>query len=88
MGNPLYKQFGGQPAQPAQQAPQPVDVRQAMSQLQAHTAEMIRQAGYNVPPEIANDPHAAAMHIIQSGQVKSPVLQRLQPLINMLSGRR
>ena len=92
MANPLFKLFGGQPAQQQEggqaKPQQPVDMRQAMSDLKAHPAELIRQAGYTVPDEIANNPQAAAMHIIQSGQVKSPILQRLQPLINMLSGRR
>ena len=54
-----------------------MDIRQAMSQLQANPAEMIRQAGYTVPDEIAGNPQAAAMHLIQSGQVRNPVLQRL-----------
>lgn len=85
MANPLFNQFCGQPAPQAQQ---PVDMRQAMSQLQANPADLIRQAGFSVPDEIANNPQAAAMHLIQSGQVKAPILQRLQPLINMLSGRR
>lgn len=99
MGNPLFNRLFGNPpaanpqqnggnAAPMQHAQPPVDMRQAMSELQAHPAQLIRQAGFSVPDELANDPHAAAMHIIQSGQVKSPLLQRLQPIINMMSGRR
>ncbi|MBR5109901.1 MAG: hypothetical protein IK099_06875 [Clostridia bacterium] len=88
MGNPLFKQlYGDQPA-PTQHSQQPVDMRQAMTELQAHPAQLIRQAGFTVPDEIAGNPQAAAMHIIQSGQVKSPILQRLQPMLNMLLGRR
>lgn len=85
MGNPLFDQYASQGNAAPQQ---PVDIRQAMSQLQANPAEMIRQAGYTVPDEIAGNPQAAAMHLIQSGQVRNPVLQRLQPLISMLTGRR
>ena len=88
MGNPLFKQlYGDQPAQ-TPHSQQPVDMRQAMNELQAHPAQLIRQAGFTVPDEIAGNPQAAAMHIIQSGQVKSPILQRLQPMLNMLLGRR
>lgn len=89
MGNPLFDQLrGGQPTAPTQQSRPPVDMRQAMTELQAHPAQLIRQAGFSVPDEIAGNPQAAAMHIIQSGQVKSPILQRLQPMLNMLLGRR
>ena len=88
MGNPLFKQLYGDQAAPTPHSQQPVDMRQAMNELQAHPARLIRQAGFTVPDEIAGNPQAAAMHIIQSGQVKSPILQRLQPMLNMLLGRR
>ena len=49
---------------------------------------MIKQAGYNVPDEIANNPQAAVMHMIQSGQIGGPMMRRIQPMLNMLMGRR
>lgn len=79
------------PSNPPTTAPngqQMTMLQDAMRQLQSNPAEMIKQAGFSVPDEYANDPRAAAMHIIQSGQVKGPVMQRIQPMLNMLMGRR
>lgn len=94
MANPLYDALNGgrqatPPRQQPEQAAQPrYTMQQAMSELRANPAGMIRQAGFDVPEEAMNDPRAAAMHIIQTGQAKGPVLQRVQPLLNMLMGRR
>lgn len=97
MANPLFNAlFGGSPmtgnaaAQSHGMSGQagPYSMQEALSQLQSNPAEFIRQAGYNVPNELANNPQAAAMHIIQSGQAKGPVMQRIQPMLNMLMGRR
>ena len=68
-------------------APQ-MTMQDAMRQLQANPAQMIKQAGYNVPDEIANNPQAAVMHMIQSGQIGGPMMRRIQPMLNMLMGRR
>lgn len=63
-------------------------MQDAMRQLQANPAQMIKQAGYNVPDEIANNPQAAVMHMIQTGQIGGPMMRRIQPMLNMLMGRR
>ena len=63
-------------------------MQDAMRQLQANPAQMIKQAGYNVPDEISNNPQAAVMHMIQSGQIGGPMMRRIQPMLNMLMGRR
>lgn len=68
-------------------APQ-MTMQDAMRQLQANPAQMIKQAGYNVPDEIANNPQAAVMHMIQTGQIGGPMMRRIQPMLNMLMGRR
>lgn len=82
---PNYQQQYSQAQQPQQ--PQQVTFQDAMRQLQSNPAQMIRNAGYNVPDEIAGDPRAAAMHLIQSGQVGGPLMQRIQPMLNRLMGR-
>ena len=64
------------------------NMQDAMRQLQANPAQMIKQAGYNVPDEIANNPQAAVMHLIQSGQIGGPMMQRIGPMINRMMGRR
>lgn len=81
-----YQQPGAN-AQAANNTPQ-MSFQDAMRELQSHPAQMIRQAGYNVPDEIANNPQASVMHLIQSGQVGGPMMQRIRPMLNMLMGRR
>lgn len=101
MANPLFNQIMGgtkpnpnpgaesQQAQPGQGTNgQQMSMQDAMSQLRSNPAQIIRQAGFNVPDELANDPRAATMHLIQSGQVRGPMMQRIQPMLNMLMGRR
>ena len=58
-----------------------------MNQLQENPVEMLKKAGYNVPNELANNPQAMAMHLLQTGQVSNPMMQRIQPLLNSLMGR-
>ena len=72
MSNPLM-QGGGkwQTAQP-QMTPQ-----QALQQIKANPVSMIKQAGYNVPDNIANDPNAMIQHLVQSGQVPQSRLQSI-----------
>ena len=82
--NPMPTQNG---AVMPSNAPQ-MTMQDAMAQLQANPAQMIKQAGYNVPDEIANNPQAAVMHLIQSGQVGGPMMQRIGPMINRMIGRR
>ena len=95
MANQLYNSlFGGNGTaqQPMNQTVQPqqpaMSMQDAMGQLRANPAQFIRQSGFQVPDELANNPQAAAMHLIQTGQVKGPVMQRIQPMLNMLMGRR
>ena len=65
-----------------------IGFQNAMQELRAHPAQMLKQAGYNVPDNIANDPQASVMHLIQSGQVSGPMMQRIRPMLNMLMGGR
>lgn len=58
-----------------------------MAQLQANPAGMLKQAGYNVPDEIAGNPQATVMHLIQSGQVSNPMLRMIQPMINRMMSK-
>ena len=80
MPNPLFNQI--MQSAPAAQSPD------AMTRLRANPAEMIRSAGYNVPEEIAGNPQAAVMHLLQTGQIGGPLMQRIRPMIQMLTGGR
>lgn len=103
MANPLFnalmsgfKPSNGTPKQEPVQQPenaqnvpqgQPMTFQSALRQLQTHPAQLIRQAGYNVPEDIAGNPQAAVMHLIQSGQVGGPMMRMIQPMLNRLIGR-
>ena len=94
MPNPLFNAImgGSQPGkQQASESPQQgqrITMQDAMAQLKSDPGGMLRQAGYNVPDELANNPQAAVMHILQSGQVKNPLYQMIQPMLNRLMGGR
>ena len=55
--------------------------------LQSNPEEFFRKAGVNVPAEMMNDPQAIVMHLLRTGQVKSPALQQIMPMIRQMGGR-
>lgn len=79
MSNPL---FNGQ--KPFDQGQNNATAQQAFSQLKSNPVGFLKQAGYNVPEELASNPMAIAQHLIQSGQIPRT---RLTNLMQML-GRR
>lgn len=91
---PFSGQGGTLPAQAqgtaanASYGPQMTNMNDAMRQLQSDPAGTLRQRGFSVPDEIAGNPQATVMHLIQSGQVGGQMMQRIQPMLNMLMGRR
>ena len=58
-----------------------------MKQLMNNPEQFVKQAGWNIPPEIMGDPQKMVMHLIQTGQVSSPVMQRIAPMIRMMGGK-
>ena len=58
-----------------------------MRKLMADPLGAAQKAGYNIPKEIANDPKAMVQHLIMTGQVSNPLLQRIMPMIQKLGGR-
>ena len=61
--------------------------QQQLQQLMNNPAEMAQKAGYNIPQEMMNDPKAMVQHLIMSGQVSSPMLQRIMPMIQRMGGK-
>ena len=55
-----------------------------MQQLRQDPIGMARQAGYNIPENLAGNPQAMVQHLIQSGQISNPMLQRIMPMIQKL----
>ena len=63
------------------------DMQGKLEQLQKDPMAMAKQAGFNVPDEMANDPRAMVQHLIMTGQVASPVLQRIMPMLQRMAGK-
>lgn len=57
-----------------------------MQQLQQNPIGMAKQAGYNIPENLAGNPQAMVQHLIQTGQVSNPMLQKIMPILNRLGG--
>lgn len=76
MANPQFDMImGNNNPMPQPQQSQQMNFQDAMSQLRANPASLIKQARYNVPDEIAGNPQAAAMYILQSGQANGPLVR-------------
>ena len=60
--------------------PNPQQLQQLMNDPQG-TA---KKAGYDIPPEIINDPKAMVQHLIMTGQIGGPMLQRIMPMIQRM----
>ena len=58
-----------------------------LQQVKQDPISMGRDKGYNIPENLASDPQAMVMHLIQTGQVKAPLLQRIMPWVNKLQGK-
>ena len=91
--NPLYNSLFG-----TKQGQNPLSVQQAatnqgpdwnalMGQLRANPAEAIRSAGYTVPDEISGNPQATVMHLLQTGQIGGPMMQKIAPMLQRMGVR-
>lgn len=66
MSNPLVN---GQTTQ------QQMNPQEAIARLRNDPVGVLKQAGYSVPAEIANNPAAMIQHLINSGQIPKSRLQ-------------
>ena len=64
-----------------------MDMQEALRKLQSNPQEFLQQKGVTVPQEMLNNPQAMVMHLIQTGQVNSPMLQRIMPMIRQMTGK-
>ena len=55
-----------------------------MQQLQQDPVGMAQKAGYSIPQNLAGNPQAMVQHLIQSGQVSNPMLQKIMPMMQRL----
>jgi hypothetical protein len=60
------------------------NMQSQLQQIQRDPLGMARQAGYQIPENLAGNPQAMVQHLIQSGQVSNPMLQKILPLMQRL----
>ena len=60
---------------------------QMLQQLKTNPIEMGKQKGYDIPENLAGDPKAMVMHLINSGQVGGQAMQRVLPMIRQMMVR-
>ena len=58
-----------------------------VKQLMNNPEQFVKQAGWNIPPEIMGDPQKMVMHLIQTGQVGGAAMQRILPMIRQMGVR-
>ena len=58
--------------------------REQLEQIRQDPLGMARQAGYQIPEELAGDPKGMVMHLINSGQISNPMLQRIMPMVRQM----
>lgn len=57
---------------------------QQLQQIKEDPKGMAQKAGYDIPDELLNDPKAMVQHLIMTGQVSNPLLQRIMPMIRRM----
>lgn len=60
-------------------------MQQMMQQLQQDPRAMIQQSGLQIPEEMIGNPQEMVMHLISSGQVSGPMMQRIMPMIQQIN---
>jgi len=61
--------------------------REQIEQIRNDPLGMAQKAGFNIPQELAEDPKGMVMHLISSGQVSNPMMQKIMPMIRMMNGK-
>lgn len=63
------------------------DMNSQLRQLQNDPKSFAQRAGYNIPDNLMGNPQAMVQHLVQSGQVGGPMLQRIMPMMQRLMGK-
>lgn len=61
--------------------------REQLEQIRNDPLGMAQKAGFQIPENLAGDPQAMVMHLIQTGQVSGPMFQRILPMIQRMNGK-
>ena len=60
--------------------------QEQLKQLMNDPRGATQKAGFQIPEELMGDPKQMVMHLVNSGQVSSPMLQRIMPMIRQMGG--
>ena len=55
-----------------------------LQQLQQDPIGAARKAGYNIPQNLAGNPQAMVQHLLQTGQIGGPAMQRIMPMLQRM----
>ena len=58
-----------------------------LQQVKQNPIQMGKDKGYDIPENLAGDPRAMVQHLIMTGQISSPLLQKVMPLIQRMQGK-
>lgn len=62
------------------------NMQKQLQQLRQDPQQFIQKAGWNIPQEMMGNPQQMVMHLIQTGQVGGPAVQRILPMIRQMNG--
>ena len=62
----------------------PPQLQQMFQQMLNDPVGLGKEKGFDVPVNLAGDPQAMVMHLINSGQVSQPLMQRIAPMLKMM----
>ena len=57
-----------------------------LQELMNNTHEIGQKAGYTFPDSM-KDPQEIVQHLIMTGQISNPLLQRIMPMIQRMNGK-
>lgn len=57
------------------------NMQQQLQQIRQNPQEFIKQAGWDIPPEMMGNPQQMVMHLIQTNQVSGPMVNMIMPMI-------
>jgi len=60
------------------------NMQDALNQLRNDPLGMAKKAGYNIPQNLSGNPEAIFRHLVQTGQIGNPIMQRLMPVMQRL----
>ena len=63
------------------------EMQKKVEELKQDPQGAAKQRGWNIPEDKMGNPQAMVMHLIQTGQVGGPILQRIMPMIRQMGGK-